>query len=191
MKHGEFPDLCFHLCEPLWRLDHHHPVHLYKTSRVPVEGKSSVCLTCMNYRILFLIIIIISLGQILLSYIANTSRTHACRRVCTHPRERVHTPPPHTPPSLYRYSMGMCQPTVTARSAGDNSWSLAIEINTGGPVSPKFWVFFAYKKMVGRTDTWTRQRIYCQTVRTVRDISRDNRARIATCSLWTPTDRQT
>ena len=42
-----------------------------------VEGKSSVCLICMKYRIIFLIIIIISLGQILLSYIANTSRTHA------------------------------------------------------------------------------------------------------------------
>ena len=115
-----------------------------RTSRVPAEGTSSVCLICMKYRIIFLIIIIISLGQILLSYIANTSRTH------THP---VHTHPPHThrrrriairwvctQPSPYRYSMGLCQPTVTARGTGDNSWSLAIEINTGtgGPVSPRF-----------------------------------------------------
>ena len=69
-------------------------------------------------------------------------RTHARTRVRTHPRERVHTNPPHThtQPSPYRYSMGLCQPTVTARSAGYNSWSLAIEINTGtgGPVSPRF-----------------------------------------------------
>ena len=43
-------------------------------SRVPVEGKSSVCLICMKYRIIILIIIIISLGQILLSYIENNGR---------------------------------------------------------------------------------------------------------------------
>ena len=36
-----------------------------------------------------------------------------------------------------------------------------------------------------------RERMYCQTIRTVRDLSRDDRARIATCSLRTPTDRQT
>ena len=45
--------------------------------------------------------------------------------------------------------------------------------------------------MLGRTETRTRDRIYCQTIRTVRDISRDDRARIATCRLRTPTDRQT
>ena len=37
------------------------------TSRVPVEGKSSVCVICMKYRIINLIIMIINLGQILLS----------------------------------------------------------------------------------------------------------------------------
>ena len=36
------------------------------TSRVTVQGKSLVCLICMKYRIIILIIIIISLGQILL-----------------------------------------------------------------------------------------------------------------------------
>ena len=51
-------------------------------------------------------------------------------------------------------------------------------------------MFFAYKKMLGRTETRTRDRMYCQMIRTVRDISRDDRARIATCSLRTPTDRQ-
>ena len=49
---------------------------LVTTKRVPVQGKSSVCLNCMKHRITILVIIIISLGQILLSYIANTSRTH-------------------------------------------------------------------------------------------------------------------
>ena len=50
-------------------------------------------------------------------------------------------------------------------------------------------MFFAYKKLLGRTETRTGDRMYCQTIRTVRDISRDERARIATCSLLTPTDR--
>ena len=51
-----------------------------------------------------------------------------------------------------------------------------------------FGCFSRIKKMLGRIDTRTRDRIYCQTIRTVRDISRDDRARIATCSLRTPTD---
>ena len=61
------------------------------TRRVPVEGKSLVCLICMKYRIIILIIIIISLGQILLSYIANTSRTHACQRTRAHACASTHT----------------------------------------------------------------------------------------------------
>ena len=43
--------------------------------------------------------------------------------------------------------------------------------------------------MLGRIEMRTRDMIYCQTIRTVRDISRDDRARIATCSLRTLTDR--
>ena len=51
-------------------------IHIIHTSRVPVGGKASVCLICMKYRIIILIIIIKRLGEILLSYIAHTSRTH-------------------------------------------------------------------------------------------------------------------
>ena len=54
-----------------------HPRYIRHTSRVHVEGKSSVCLICMKYWIIILITIIISLGEILFSYIANTSRKHA------------------------------------------------------------------------------------------------------------------
>ena len=43
--------------------------------------------------------------------------------------------------------------------------------------------------MLGRIETRTPDRIYCQTIRTVRDISRDDCAIIATCSLRTLTDR--
>ena len=59
-----------------------------------------MCLICMKYRIIILIIIIISLGKISLSYIANTSRTHAC----THARAHTLTltnkhAQPHPPPT--------------------------------------------------------------------------------------------
>ena len=118
---------------------------LFNTSRVPVEGKSSVCLICMKYRIIFLIIITISLGQILLSYIANTSRTHARTHAHTRTNACTHTPT-HTPPSPYPYSMGLCQPTVMARSAGDNSWSLAIEINTLATRFPRGFECFTHIK---------------------------------------------
>ena len=36
-----------------------------------------MCLICMKYRIIILIIIIKRLGEILLSYMANTSHTHS------------------------------------------------------------------------------------------------------------------
>ena len=38
---------------------------------VLVDWKSSVCVMCLKYRIIILIIIIISLDRILLSYILN------------------------------------------------------------------------------------------------------------------------
>ena len=41
--------------------------HHIQSSRVPVEGKSSMCAMCMKYRNNDYIIIIISMGQILLS----------------------------------------------------------------------------------------------------------------------------
>ena len=57
----------------VWLLEKLSLWFLMLTSQVPVEGKSSVCVICMKYRIIISIIIIISLGQILSSYIANTS----------------------------------------------------------------------------------------------------------------------
>ena len=77
--------------------------HSTPTSRV--EGKSSVCAISMKYRKMILIIIIISLGQIILSYIANTSRTHA--RTPAYTLVHTHSPTHHrrcsmtelTPPS--------------------------------------------------------------------------------------------
>ena len=51
-------------------------------------------------------------------------------------------------------------------------------------------MFLAYNFFLGRTETRTRDMMYCHTIRTVRDISRDGRARI--CDLpFANTDRQT
>ena len=97
------------------------------TSRVPVEGKLSVCLICMKYRIISFIIIIISLGQMLISYIANTSRTHAP----THPRTHAHThrcartcanactPPPHPHSAV---AVSLFDGSVPANREGPYRW---------------------------------------------------------------------
>ena len=56
-----------------------------------------------------------------------------------------------------------------ARPAGDNDRRCFIQINTreGDPVSSTFCVFFAYKKLLRRTETGTGERMYCQSIRTV------------------------
>ena len=165
-------------------------LHYMLLAYIPAEGKSSVCLICMKYRIIILIIIIISLDKILSSYIANTSRTHGR----THAHTRVHAHP-HTTVAVRCFGAPNHDSVMVGRTLSDAGETMAdrrlIEINrrTGHPISQRFWKFFAYKKMLGRTETRTRDRIYCQTMRTVRDISRDDRARIATCSLRTLTDR--
>ena len=86
-----------------------------RTSWVPAEGRSSVCLICMKYRIIFLIIIIISLGQILLSYIANTSRTHE--------RTHAHTPRARTPPHTHTaVTVSLFDGSVPANRDGPLRW---------------------------------------------------------------------
>ena len=69
---------------------------------IPAEGKSSVCQICMKYMIIILIIIIISLGKIESSYIANSSRTHACTDVRTRTLAHTHTPAHDRHFSLFR-----------------------------------------------------------------------------------------
>ena len=119
----------------------------------------------MKYRILIFIIIIISLGQILLSYIANTSCTHACPRTCAHACVSTHTHTythTHTPPSPppYRLALFICdQPWPTAPLAFI-AGSRVIEINTRAthPIFPRFLMFFAYKKIARPTwnaNSWT------------------------------------
>ena len=114
---------------------------------IPAEGKSPVCLICMKYMIIILIIIIISLDKILSSYIANTSRTHACTGV----RTRTRTPP-HTTVAVRCFGAPNNDSVLVVRTLSDADETMAdrrlIEINrrTGHPISQRFWKFFAYKK---------------------------------------------
>ena len=168
------------------------------TRRVPVEGKSSVCLICINnYRIIILITGVLSLSawvkycyRILQIHHARAhTRTHA--HACTHTYAHTCT---HTAVTAVQAIALRSHPTnrdgpLRLRQC----CRLAIQINTrtGDPIYPRFWKFFVYEKVLGRTETRTRDRMYCQTIRIVRDISRHDRARIATCRLRTLTDRQT
>ena len=149
------------------------------TSRVPVEGKSSVCVICMKYRIIVLVIIIISLCQIILSYMANTSRTHAFRRARTH----THTLACTHPPASRRHhrgcrcSMGRCAPnhdedipsfrlfrlTTNGRSVLHSNKQSRVR----GGIRNSFGSFSHIKKFLGRTETRTCDRMCFQTIQTV------------------------
>ena len=156
-----------------------------------------MCLIWMKYRIIIIIIIIISRGKILSSSIANPSHTHACTDVRTaraHPRTLTHTTPP--PTTVAVRGAPNHDSVMVGRTLSDPGETMAdrrlIEINNAPAIRPlrKFGCFFAYiQKILGRTETRTRDRICFQTIRSVRDIYRDDRARIATCTLRTPTDR--
>ena len=142
----------------------------------------------MKYRIIILIIIIISLGQIILSY--GKHITHARTHLRTHPPTAVQVVavrwvgvrPTMTKsmPSFrvlrWRWMAGRCFIQINSRV-----YDAVFVIVLG--------VFSAYKTILGRTGTRTRDRMCFQSIRTVWDISRDDRARIATCSLLTSTDR--
>ena len=93
-------------------------------------------------------VIIISLAQILLSYIANTSRTHARRtHARTHTNTHTHTHTQNTHTHTHTHTAVAAVKVIAIRLS--LSWrqcrSLAIEINTraGDPIFPRFWLFFA------------------------------------------------
>ena len=52
-----------------------------------------------------------------------------------------------------------------------------------------FWSFSSIKKLPGQTEMQTHERKKWQSIQTIWDISRDDRARTAACSLRTATDR--
>ena len=157
-----------------------------------------MCLICINnYRILILITGVLSLSawfkycyRILQTHHARTrAHTHARTRVRTHVRKQVHTLA-HTCTHVYIRTalaasppymislFGGAQPTVTARSACDNAghWPLKSTHELATRFTRGFGSISRIKKLLGRTETRTRGMMYCQTLRIVRDISRDDRA---------------
>ena len=108
--------------------------------RVPVErNHQCVGVICMTFRIIILLIIIINLGQILLSYFANTSRTHTSKHAYTHSHTYRHAhahAPTHPPPSPFRLSRFEVslhvRPTVTQVTGGWRSMTgrCFIQINS-------------------------------------------------------------
>ena len=112
------------------------------------------------------------------------ARTHTCTRVRTHVHTRAHTPPspPHRLTAVQAIAIRWRPTNREGPLRLRQCRSLAIQINT------RTDSFSRIKKLLGRTETRTRDRMYCQTIRIVRDISRDVRAWIATCSLRTLTD---
>ena len=93
----------------------------------------------------------------------------------------------HTPSSPFRLSLFDGSVELTPLFAG--RWFIKICTRAGDPVSRSFECFSRIKKLLGRTETRTRDSQCVQSIRTVWDISRDDRASIATSSLLTQTDR--
>ena len=144
----------------------------------------------MKYRITILIIIIISLGK---NYhrITHTSRTHACTDVRTRTLAHTHTLTHDRGRSLCRCAQpwlrhGRAHPFRRWRDNG-RSATHCNKLPASKSVCTIVWV--PPRVILGRTEARTRDRVYCQTIRSVRDIYRDDRARIATCILRTLTDR--
>ena len=91
------------------------------------------------------------------------ARAH--RRACKH----THT---HTPPSPFRFdgSVAPKRDIVNApfRMFRWQSYPVAGSLKktrAGDPISSRFWKF--KKKLLGRTETRTRDRLHCQSIRTV------------------------
>ena len=129
--------------------------HFRETSQVPVKGKSSVCAISMKYRKMILIIIIISLGQILLSYIANTSRT------------RIRTRPPSTIAVQVVDARWVSAPNHDEVNAPFSVLHSNKQSRMGRGIRDRFGCFSRINKFLGRSEMRTRDRICFQSIRTV------------------------
>ena len=199
-KHGRAGGLACYIrtdLGPLYsRLNAYEDDELEFTSRIPVM-KSPVCVCvcvcvracvracviCMKYRIINLTIIIISMGQIILSYMANTSQRLAHMHAHAHTCAHTHTPA-HPPPSPFRLSLFDgpvgAQPwriiaplshvplAMNGRSVLHSSKQWRMQRG----IRDSFWCFSRIKNILGRTETRTRDRMCFQSIRTVWDISR-------------------
>ena len=104
------------------------------------------------------------------------ARTHIHPHIHTHTHTHTHTAEP--------YRLALCDGSVTPNRDGPFRWRqwaslLHSNKNTRGRSGfPRFCVFFAYKKLLGRTgtETWTFDRMCFQTIRTVWDITLPRRS---------------
>ena len=140
---------------------------------------------CRKYRIIILIIIIISLVQILLSYsLLQTHHTNARTRARTLTRTGKRR-------SGSRCSIGRWRPTVTqltplsdGSEAINRGWSL-VHSNKYSCGRHGFREFFAYKKILGRNETRIHARKCCQSIKQFETYS-EQELRSAVCELrWT------
>ena len=131
----------------------------------------------MKYRIIILIIIIISLGQIFYRILQTH---HACTharahtRMCAHAHARAHTCryTKPSPPSAAQAIATRCRPTVTVRPATMPTAGYSNNHTHWRPNYPDILdVFPRIKILLGRTEMRTRDRMCFQSIRTVRDIS--------------------
>ena len=147
----------FSSCNPKFSLD--------VLAGKPVEGKSSVCLNCVNdYRIIILITGVLSLSAwvkyffiVYCTHITHArahtralTRAHACAHTCAYTLTHMctHTAVAASPP--YRLSLfGGAQSTVTARSACDNAgrWPFKSTHELATLFTRGFGSFFTHKKI--------------------------------------------
>ena len=180
---------------------------LHTLAGVPVGWKSSVCLICMKYRIIILIIIIKRPGEILLSYIANTSRIHP---VLMYPSQHFIIDEIHLCQRqwlllecfAYAAALGWLAarlwrkspPGVKVQNCRSNCCA---GLTVGGAgrsligrrLAAVVFGFLAFTKYLGRIETRIRNKKYLGWMRSVRAISRGDWARNANCILRTSTDR--
>ena len=129
-----------------------------------------MCVISMKYKI---ILITVSLSAWVKYYfrILQTHQTRTGTRTCS--RECTQTLPPPFRLSLFDGSVMPNRDGVNAPFHRFHWRSMAgrlfIQINTraGDPVSRGFGCFSRIKKLLGRTETQTRDRMYHQSIRTV------------------------
>ena len=134
---------------------------------------------CMKYRIIIVIIIIISLGQLILSYNYGKHITHARMHTHTHTRAHAHTHPPthrHHRPGC-RCSMGRCAPNhgevnapfspVRLATNGRSVFHSNKQSRVQRGIRDSFGCFSHINKLLGRTETQTCDRMCFQTIQTV------------------------
>ena len=109
------------------------------------------------------------------------AHTHTRMHTLKHAHARTHTYHRLRSGSMCRWHPSGVTNLTPSFMAG--SWVIQINTSAGDPIYLRFWLFSHIKKLLGRTETRTCDRMYCHMIRTVRDISQDDRARIATCSL--------